>query len=73
MTIPDNLVSDLATKRITCLKGKNKNRETLSYMDWINFKNNFVYNQNLSDTKSLKLQIMSLSMCIKAFTRTNLL
>ena len=61
MTIPDNLVSDLATKRITCLKGKNKNRETLSYMDWINFKNNFVYNQNSSDKKSLISQIMSLS------------
>ena len=57
--IPDNLVLDIATKRIMCLKEKIKNRETLSYIDWLNFKNCFVYNQNVSDKKSLKSQIES--------------
>ena len=70
--IPDNLVLDIATKRITCLKGKNKNRETLSYINWINFKNHFVYNQNLNDEHILKSQIESLLKCKKTSTRNNL-
>ena len=49
ITIPDILVPDLGTTRIMSLKEKIKNRETLSYSDWINFKSCFVYNQNLSD------------------------
>ena len=49
ITIPDILVPDLGTTRIMSLKEKIKNRKTLSYSDWINFKSYFVYNQNLSD------------------------
>ena len=63
ITIPDILAPNLATTRIMCLKDKIKNREALFYIDWINFKKYFVYNQNLSDKKLLKSQIESLSMC----------
>ena len=42
----------MKTKKMA-IKRKVKNRETLSYVDWIIFKNYFVYNQNLSDKKSL--------------------
>ena len=46
-TITDNLVPDviqiLQLTVIMLLKGKIKNCETLSYMDWINLKYYFVY------------------------------
>ena len=54
ITLPDILVPDLATTRIMCLTEKSKNRETIYYIDWVNFKNYFSYNQNLSDKKLLK-------------------
>ena len=47
-------------------------REMLSYMDWIKFKNCFVYNRHLSDKNSLTSQIISLSRCKKAYTRNDL-
>ena len=57
MTIPVTLVPDtsqtLQQNEIKIIKIKVKNRETLSYMDWITFKNHFVYNGNLSDKNSL--------------------
>ena len=54
ITLPDILVPDLATTKIICFKGKIKNRETINCIDWANFKNCFVYDQNLSDKKLLK-------------------
>ena len=73
ITLPDILVPDLATTRIMCLTEKSKNRETIYYIDWVNFKNYFSYNQNLSDKKLLKSQIKSLSKCKQTSTRNNML
>ena len=67
----DILVPDLATTRIVCFKDKIKNRETINYIDWVNFKNFFVYDQNLSNKTLLKSQIKSLSKRKK--TRNNML
>ena len=45
------------------IKTNVKNRETLLYMDWIIFKDYFVYNRTLSDKLLLLNQILSLSRC----------
>ena len=73
IVLPDTLVPDLATTRIMSFKDKIKNRETISYIDWINFKKYFVYDQNLSDKQILKSQLESLSKCKKQSTRKNML
>ena len=77
ITLSDTLVRDiiqiLQRNKIMLFKGKIKNRDTLSYMDWMIFKNYFVYNRNLSDKKSLLTQILSLSRFKKVSTRKNCL
>ena len=73
ITLPDILIPDLTTTRIICLKDKIKNRDAINYIDWVNFKNYFVYDQFLSDKKLLKSQIKQLSNCKKIKSRNNML
>ena len=63
ITLPDILIPDLTTTRIICLKDKIKKSDTINYIDWVNYKNYFVYDQKLSDKKLLKSQIKQLSNC----------
>ena len=72
ITIPDNLVPNIATTRIMCLTENLKSWNIILYrLDW--FQELFCLCQNLSDKKSLKSQIESLSKCKKTSTRNNLL
>ena len=72
IALPDILVPELTTTRIICLKDKIKNRDTINYIDWVNFKNYFVYDQKLSDKKLSKSQIKQLSNCKKTKSGNNM-
>ena len=71
-TLVPDIIQILQRNEIMLFKGKIKNRDTLSYMDWMIFKHYFVYNRNLSDKKSLLTQILSLSRFKKVSTRKKL-
>ena len=64
-SLPDILIPDDTTLKIFFLKDKIKNHDTINDIDWVNFKNYFVYDHNFSDKKLLKPQINQSSNCKK--------
>ena len=48
-SLTDILIPDLTTSRIIFLKDTIKNHDTINDIDWVNFKNYFVYDHNFSD------------------------
>ena len=61
-SLADTLLANLATSTIMSIKDKIKNHKKIDDIDWVDYKNYFVYDHNFSDKKLLKSQIESLSM-----------
>ena len=70
-TLPDIMIPDLTTSNINFLKDKIKNHDTVNDIDWVEFKNYFIYDHNFSNKKLLKSQINQLSNCKQKKSRSN--
>ena len=71
-TLPDIMISDPTTSKIMFLKDKIKNHETINDIDWVEFKNYFIYDHNFSNKQLLKSQINQLANCKTKKSRINL-
>ena len=65
------MIPDPTTSKIMFFKNKIKNHETIKDIDWIEFKNYFIYDHKFSNKKLLKSQINQLTNCKTKKSRSN--